>query len=157
MRLSGGIRNICSEIERNLKLVLDSCYRTSDHRILGSSSSLDGWENQDFCDLKSYGWDNPEALGFMLFFSGSSDGKKHLPTMWETWVGKIPWRGKWQPTPVLLPGKLCGWRSLVGYSPWDHKELDMTEQLHWWWTDDPQEVTCSSQTSFSASVTELHF
>ena len=32
------------------------------------------------------------------------------------------------PTPVLLPGKFHGWRRLVGYSPWGHKELDMTEQ-----------------------------
>ena len=40
------------------------------------------------------------------------------------------WRRKWQPTPVLLPGKSHGWRNLVGYSPWGSKELDMTEQLH---------------------------
>ena len=46
------------------------------------------------------------------------------------WVGKILWRRKWQPTPVLLPGKFHGLRSLVGYSPWDHKELDTTEWLH---------------------------
>ena len=36
----------------------------------------------------------------------------------------------WQPTPVFLPGESHGWRSLVGYSPWGRKELDMTEQLH---------------------------
>ena len=36
------------------------------------------------------------------------------------WVGKIPWRRKWQPTPVLLPGKSPGWGSLVGYSPMGH-------------------------------------
>ena len=42
-------------------------------------------------------------------------------------VGKIPWRRKWQPTPVLLPGKSHGQRSLVGYSSWGHKESDMTE------------------------------
>ena len=36
---------------------------------------------------------------------------------------------KWFPTPVLLPGKFHGQRNLVGYSPWGHKELDMTEQL----------------------------
>ena len=35
-----------------------------------------------------------------------------------------------QPTLVLLPGKSHGWKSLAGYSPWRHKELDMTEQLH---------------------------
>ena len=39
------------------------------------------------------------------------------------------WRRKWQPTLVLLPGKSHGRRSLVGYCPWGHKELDTTEQL----------------------------
>ena len=39
-------------------------------------------------------------------------------------------RRQWQPTPVLLPGKSHGWRSLVGCSPWGHKESDTTEQLH---------------------------
>ena len=45
------------------------------------------------------------------------------------WVRKIPWRRKWQPTPVFLPGKLHGQRSLVGYSSWDCKESDTTERL----------------------------
>jgi len=49
------------------------------------------------------------------------------------WVRKILWRRKWQPTPVLLPGKFHGRRSLVGYSPWGRKESDMTEQLHFHW------------------------
>ena len=44
--------------------------------------------------------------------------------------GKIPWSRKWQPTPVLFPGKFHGQRSLVGYSPWGHKELYTTECLH---------------------------
>ena len=43
------------------------------------------------------------------------------------WVGKIPWSGAWQPTPVFLPGESHGQRSLAGYSPWGHKELDTTE------------------------------
>ena len=41
-----------------------------------------------------------------------------------------PWRRKWQPTPVFLPGKSHRWRSLIGYSPWGHKVSDMTEWLH---------------------------
>ena len=45
----------------------------------------------------------------------------------DPWVGKIPWRRVWQPTPGFLPGKSHGQRSLVGYSPQGHKELDMTE------------------------------
>ena len=39
-------------------------------------------------------------------------------------------RRQWHPTPVLLPGKSHGWRSLVGCSPWSHKELDTTERIH---------------------------
>ena len=57
------------------------------------------------------------------------------------------WRRKWQPTPVLLPGKSHGQRSLVGYSPWGHKESDKTKRLHFhfhthmhthinWWDND---------------------
>ena len=36
----------------------------------------------------------------------------------SSWVGTFLWRRKWQPTPVVLPGKSHGWRSLAGYSPW---------------------------------------
>ena len=48
----------------------------------------------------------------------------------DPWVRKIPWRRKWQPTPVLLLGKSHGQKSLIGYSPWGRKESHMTEQLH---------------------------
>ena len=41
------------------------------------------------------------------------------------WVGKIPWRRKWQPITVFLPGESHGF--MVDHSPWDHKESDMTE------------------------------
>ena len=40
------------------------------------------------------------------------------------------WRRQWHSTPVLLPGKSHGWRSLVGCSPWGRKESDMTEGFH---------------------------
>ena len=43
------------------------------------------------------------------------------------WVGKIPWRRAWQPTPVFLPGETHGQRNLVGYGPWGRKESDMTK------------------------------
>jgi len=45
----------------------------------------------------------------------------------DPWVGKIPWSGKRQPTPVFLPGESHGQRSLVGYSPWGHKESGATQ------------------------------
>ena len=45
----------------------------------------------------------------------------------DTYTHTHPWRKKWQPTPVFLPGEFHGQRSLVGYSPWGCKGLDMTE------------------------------
>ena len=45
-------------------------------------------------------------------------------------LGRFPWSRKWQPTPVFLPGKFHGHRSLVGYSQWGCKELDTTERTH---------------------------
>ncbi|CAI9153447.1 unnamed protein product [Rangifer tarandus platyrhynchus] len=48
----------------------------------------------------------------------------------DPWVEKIPWKRKWQPTPVFLPGKFHGQRSLVGYSPGGHKESDTTWGAH---------------------------
>ena len=48
----------------------------------------------------------------------------------DPWVGKMPWRRKWQPTPVFLPEESHGQRNLVGYHPpWGSKALDTTEQL----------------------------
>ena len=58
---------------------------------------------------------------------------KNLPTMQKTqvwsWVGKILWRREWLPTPVFFLVEFHGQRRLSGYSPWGHKELDMTERL----------------------------
>ena len=45
----------------------------------------------------------------------------------DPWVGKIPWRRKWQLTPVFLPGESHAQRSLVGYSPWGRTESDATK------------------------------
>ena len=56
----------------------------------------------------------------------------------DPWVEKIPWRRKWQPTPVFLPGESHGQRSLVGYSLWGHKEswvtslsISLSGSLNW--------------------------
>ena len=45
----------------------------------------------------------------------------------SAWVGKIPCKKPWQPTPVFLPGESQGQRSLVGYGQWGRRELDVTE------------------------------
>ena len=47
----------------------------------------------------------------------------------DPWAGKTPWGREWQPAPVFLPGRPHGQRSLVGYSPWGHKESDTTERV----------------------------
>ena len=47
----------------------------------------------------------------------------------DPWIGRICWRWEWQPTPTFLPGDFHGQRSLVGYSPWCHEELDTTRGL----------------------------
>ena len=58
--------------------------------------------------------------------TNAGDVKRHG---FDPWVGKIPWRRAWQPTPVFLPGESHAQRSLVDYSPWGLKESDMTEEL----------------------------
>ena len=60
--------------------------------------------------------------GSARYYPGGS-AVKNLPAMQETWVRKIPWRRKWQPTPVFLPWKSHGQRSLAGHSPWDCKRV----------------------------------
>ena len=61
--------------------------------------------------------------GYSICPQGGSPG-------FTPWVRKIPWRRKWQPTPVFLPGESHGRRSMVGYSPQCRKESGTTEQLH---------------------------
>ena len=59
---------------------------------------------------------------------------KCLPVVQETWVRYLgqedPLEKEMAAHSIFLPGKSHGGRSLVGYSPWGHKELDTTEQLH---------------------------
>ena len=52
----------------------------------------------------------------------------------DPWIRKIPWRRKWQPTPIFLPGESPGQRKLAGYSPWDHTDLGRTERLTLWFS-----------------------
>ena len=67
-------------------------------------------------------------------FPGGSDSKASARNAWNMGSipgsGKSPWRRKWQPTPVFLPGKSHGQRNMVGYSPWGHKESDTIEWLN---------------------------
>ena len=68
---------------------------------------------------------------FPRWHSGKEPTSQSRRLRFSPWIGKIPWRRKWQPTPVFLPGKSRRLRSLAGCSPWGRKELDTTERLNW--------------------------
>ena len=62
----------------------------------------------------------------LLANAGDAKGAGSIP-----WVRKIPWRRKWQPTPLYLPGKFHGQRSLADYSPWAHTHAcTLGNELH---------------------------
>ena len=74
-----------------------------------------------------------QSLTHLACFPGSASGKepacqcrRQKRLRFNPWVGKIPWRRAWQPTPAFLPGESHGPRSLAGYT-WGCKELDTTE------------------------------
>ena len=84
----------------------------------------------------NYPQNNLQCLYIVLGLPGGTSGKestcqfrRHKRCGFNLLAGKIPWRRKWQPTPVFLPGKFHGKRSLAGYSLQGCKELDTTEQL----------------------------
>ena len=83
------------------------------------------------------------ANGKISFFSGS-DGQESACNAGDLGLfpglERIPWRREWQPTPVFLPGKSQGQRSLVGYCPWGPKEWDTTEWLTLWSPGDLKQV-----------------
>ena len=87
----------------------------------------------NFCFSSLSRLKDPQASGFP---SGPVSGKEsscqcRRPRRRECnpWVRKIPWRRKWQPTPVFLPGESHGQRSLASYRPWGSKELSV---IGWW-------------------------
>ena len=71
--------------------------------------------------------------GLLRWCSGKESAyqcRRHKRCGFDPWVWKIPWSSKWQPAPIFLPEKFHGQRSLVGYSLWGRKELDITELTH---------------------------
>ena len=102
---------------------------------MGFSGSYAGKESA--CNA---GRSSGEGIGYPLQYSRTSLAAQMVKNLlacgrpgFDSWVGKIPWRRAWQPTPELQYACLenpHGQRSLVGYSPWGHKELDTTEWLN---------------------------
>ena len=94
------------------------------------SLSKEGWvchHRAKVCEPSSLCGSLSKCLGF----PGGSDSKEIClqcrRLRFSPWVGKIPWRRKWLPTPVFLPGEFHGQRSLAGYSPQGCKESETTE------------------------------
>ena len=99
----------------------------SDVQSIGASTSVLELQHQSFS----------EYLGLISFRMGLPWWLAWLSIClqcgrprFDPWVGKIPWKRKWQSTLALLPGKSHGQRSLIGYSPRGRKQSDMTERLH---------------------------
>ena len=69
-------------------------------------------------------------VGLPWWLSGKEPSCQCRKHGFHLWVRTIPWRRKWQPTPVFLPGKSQGQKRLVSYSPWGRKESLMTQQLN---------------------------
>ena len=69
-----------------------------------------------------------QFLGLPWWLSGKESTCQCRRCGFDPWVGKMPWRRAWQPTPVSLPGEFHGQRSLAGYSPWGCKESDKRMQ-----------------------------
>ena len=86
-----------------------------------------------YCFLKKKKKNNHIAV-LIMSFPGGTSGKepachcrRHKKHGFDPWVGKIPWRKAWQPTPVFLPRESHAQKSLVGYSPQGSTETDTTE------------------------------
>ena len=91
------------------------------------------------------------TLGLPMWLSGKESTCQWRGPGFDPWVRKIPWRSKWQPTPVFLPGKSRGQRSLAGYSPWGWKRVGFS--LSWAHTS-LQMVTAAMKLKDSYSLEE---
>ena len=73
------------------------------------------------------------CLGLPRWLSGKDSTCLYRRCRLDPWIRKIPWRRKWHPTPILLPGKSHGQRSLVGYSLWQLSRTGLRQHsTHIW-------------------------
>ena len=111
-----------SPIDRNSKVRLSACLGWLSQNVDRTKT-----RTQIFC-FKFSIFILPYT-GLPRWFSGKQSACQCRRHRFNSWIRKIPWRRKGQPTPVFLPGKSPGQRSLADYSPWGHKESDTTERL----------------------------
>ena len=93
--------------------------------------ALEFWTNKrlrkDLGELREILRNNSELPGWLSGKEPACQCRRQKRCGFDPWLRKIPWRRKWQPIPVFLPGESHGQRSLVDYSPWGWKESDLTE------------------------------
>ena len=87
------------------------------------------WSIEKYITLSTICEHTDASKGLLRWLSGKESACQCRRCGFNPWVRKIPWRRKWQPTPVSLSGEAHGQKSLVGFSLWGHKESDTTEQL----------------------------
>ena len=133
MRWSDGITKCMHmSLSKFQVLVMDrEVWRAAVHGVTNRRTRLSYWTELNWTEnlVKHY----EDMRGFPGGTSGKESAcqcRKCRRHGFDPWVRKIPWSRKCQPTPVFLPGKFHGQRSLVGYSAWSHKELNMTEHTH---------------------------
>ena len=105
-----------------LKATVDACW------VMGSKYIWFVEFSNIFLCLTNFGPGFPRCLG-------SKESACQARLGFDPWIGKIPWRRKWQPTSVFLPGKSHRQKSLVGYSPWGHTRVGhnlATKQQQLW-------------------------
>ena len=103
-----------------------SAWRTTEVRL----DDLRALPHLKVCSFDQLVW----HAGLPWWLSGRGCACQCRRRVFDPWVRKIPWRRKWQPTPVLFPGKSHGKRSLEGYSPQGHKSVghDWATKQHEW-------------------------
>ena len=140
MLLNNGIADLMDVSLSELReLVMDrEAWRAAIHGVTKSRTWLSDWseraskEKAMATHSSTLAWQIPwmEEPGRV-----QSMGSWRVGYDWATSLSLftfIHWKRKWQTTPVFLPGKSHGQRSLVGYCPWGRKELDTTEQQHFY-------------------------
>ena len=122
----------------NNYICISVCVFSQHKEKLFHKGSLIGWPSRDLTGWHLLGeCTKIQDLGLRFFKS-----RNFILSMAQSWLRETKYylnlreirRRQWHPTPVLLPGKSHGWRSLVGCSPWGHEESDTTERLHFHFT-----------------------